>query len=457
MAKKKARAWTTLLQFKKNGDAYGNLSNAIVCLSHDPSWEGVLAYDEFIGDIVTLRLPPWPAESRPKHFRIGVWTDQDSTRCADWLARTHEVRVDTRVVEEALRVVAEASSFHPVRAWLRQLSWDRTKRLDTLLIRLGGAEDSPYIREVTKNFLIGAVARVCRPGCQLDDMPILEGPQGVGKTTFLKALFGADLFLSTSFDITNKDGYQVLQRKLCAELGELDSLSKRQISAVKQYVSQATDTYRPSYGRRARDFPRQIVFAGTTNDSIYLRDPTGARRFRPIVVQGMPIKGLMRMDVEGVRLEREQLFAEAYARFRKGETWHIADPKLWAAAAAVAEEKRQADPWEFWIQQWIDKKLQTPGGRLYINAGITTSDVLTRAIGVERRHVTKGDEMRVAEALKLLGFGVHERVRGNAGRVRVYKKSGALELVRYTETEEVTHVRRKKPRVTGPGQPKNTF
>jgi putative DNA primase/helicase len=457
MAKKEARddAWQGRFQCKSSGEPYPSLGNAQLAFQHHVKWQGVLAYDEFIGDIVCTKLPPWHGDYRPGQFSISDWLENDMRRAAIWLERTHRIRAPVPLVKEALYVVADTYKRHPVRTWLRSLKWDRVHRLDDMFVKICGASDDEYSREISKNFLIGAVARVMRPGCQLDSMPILEGKQGVGKTSFLKTLFG-EWFLSSNIDITTKDGYQVLQRKWCAELGELDSLNRRQVSAIKQFVSQSVDTYRPSYGHKAQDFPRQCVFAGTTNDFVYLKDGTGARRFWPLVILGIKQpNGLYMVDLDSLREWREQLFAEALVRYKKGEAWHITDPELIKQHALIAEEKREIEPWETIGQRWVDRKLASEGGKLRISKGVTTYDLLVRALRLDPGKLTKYDEMRAAETLKALGFTERERVSTLGGREWIFRKPGSLTGLSFSKNEEVSQIRGIKQATVRPVRPKS--
>lgn len=450
MAKKEV-AWEHRIQRKKNGEAYGSLHNVQLVLAHDKRWRKVLAFDEFIGDIITLKLPPWDKDVRPTHFKVGNWTDKDTSRVAVWLSRHHEINAATGVIEQALYVVADVFSRHPVRVWLQELKWDRTKRLDTMFIRLCGAPDTPYSREIAKNFLIGAIARIMEPGCQLDSMPILEGPQGAGKTSFFRNLFGLEWFLSSNIDITHKDGYQILQRKWCVEMGEMEALNNRQINDVKKYVSNPVDTYRPSYARRSQDFPRQSVFVGTTNDEHYLRDVTGARRFWPLEIQGVRLPdGSLGVDLVSLASEKLQLFAEAYVRYKKGEAWHITDPELKKEAAVVAEDKRQRDLWEVAIAQWIKRKKGKPEGRVFISRGLCTFDVLTMCFDKNPSDLTKNDEMRCASALKALGYTKGEKVSRYGGRLHVYRRPSQLHAASNGQEPEVGQEEVTKTRLVQP-------
>jgi putative DNA primase/helicase len=453
---KKTIAWEHRIQRKKNGEPYGSLLNAQLALKHDPAWKDVLAFDEFIGDIVTRKLPPWPKDARPAQFKTGVWSDIDTSRAAIWLAAHYDIRVDTRVVEQALYVVAYCNVVHPVREWLQSLKWDRTHRINLAFHRIAGSSDSQYAQEISKNFFIGAVARIMKPGCQLDSMPIFEGLQGTGKTSFFRTLFSEEWFLSTNIDITNKDAYQVLQRKWGVEMGELGILSRNQLEAVKQYVSTPVDTYRPSYARRSQDFPRQSVFAGTTNAEEYLKDGSGARRFWPLEVKGVKLPdGSFGVDLKLLASEREQLFAEALVRFKKGEAWHITDPKLRSDAALVAEEKRQRDPWEIIVARWIRLKKTSEGGRLYIAKGICTHDVLIRAFGgrADKMKFTRGDEMRAAAALRALGYTETQQIVRWGTKVRVYLKPGQIRVEEAPRNAEVVTFRASKKPKSQPSQP----
>jgi putative DNA primase/helicase len=454
MAKKEV-AWEHRIQCKKNGERYGSLGNAQLAFSYDSKWRDVLAFDEFVGDIVTTKLPPWHKNYRPSVFKHGEWTDNDMRRAALWLEQEHEIRVSIGTVKDALLVVSDMNRRHPARDWLKSLKWDRSHLLDEMFIRICGARDEPYSREISKNFLIGAVARIMKPGCQLDSMPIIEGRQGVGKTSFFKALFGEQWFLSSNIDITSKDGYQVLARKWCVELGELESLRERQVAAIKRYVSQSVDTYRPSYGHKAQDFPRQCVFAGTTNDFAYLKDGTGARRFWPLVVLGIKLEdGRFGVDLNLLQTWRDQLFAEAYFRYKQGEAWHITDPELLKEHAIIAEEKREVDPWEVSVAKWVDKRLKTKAGRVNIsNNGISTDEVLVRALHVPRGQHSKHDEMRAAETLRAIGFVTRERVSIGGARSWTFKNPKIPSEVKGFETEEVSQVRRKKPLSVRPTYP----
>jgi putative DNA primase/helicase len=405
--------------------------NAQLIFTHDKGWKNIFAFDTFIGDIVARRPPPWPNDMRPAGFthnpalwKIGDFSENDVRRARNWIAKKYKINMPVSEVQDAIHILADLIEVHPVRAWFDSLEWDGEARLDTWLIDLAGAvDDEPgYVREVGKNFLIGAVARIFAPGCQLDTMPIFEGPQGAGKTSMVK-IIGGEWFLSSNIDIGSKDAYQLLKRKWLVEIGELGSLSRAEVDHVKQYVSQSTDTYRASYAKKATDHPRQCAFVGTMNPEEgtgYLKDNTGARRFQPVRVGATgPIK------LEEIARLREQLIAEAVTRYKKGEAWHITDPALLRVAAVVAEARRQEDPWEGMVAAHL-KTLS----RKSKEEGITTLSIIeTLFPDLERSRISKVETMKVANALRVAGWvGERETVEGITQRV-FRPGEGPLKLV----------------------------
>jgi putative DNA primase/helicase len=426
---KDSTAWRGDLHYKKNGDAHPSLANAMLVFAHDPRWAGVLAYDEFVGDIVTRKLPPWPKHFRPAKFTIGDWTENDVTAAAAWLDTEYEMRgVSTRTAGQALKVISAKTIVHPVREYLSSLNWDGERRLDTWLCRIVGSEDTPYVRAVAKNFLIGAVARIYNPGAQVDSMPIFEGKQGVRKTSMLRILFSEDWFMSFSATIGDKDSYQVLLKKWGVEFGELDALSRAEVNRVKQYITERTSRYRPSYAAKASDFPRQCVFAGTTNKDQYLRDVTGGRRFWPVVVPGVKLPdGSVGIDLDSLTKERDQLWSEAVVRYKKGEAWHFTDVALVRAAETEAKHRQEADIWREPVAAWLTESEKGASRR---RRGVTTHEVFVGALGGLVADLKRSDEMRIADLLRGLGWeSARETRAGCTTRVFRPTNEAALSLV----------------------------
>jgi predicted P-loop ATPase len=230
---------------------------------------------------------------------------------------------------------------------LRGLKWDGVQRVDGWLSAYLGVEDNEYARAVGSRWLISAVARIFRPGAKADCCLILEGPQGIRKSTALRTLAG-EFFTDELADLGSKDAAMQTRGVLIIELSELDSLSHSEVARIKAFMSRTTDRFRPPYGMRLVESPRQCVFAGTVNHSTYLRDETGARRFWPITCGGIEVEALAR--------DRDQLWAEAKAKFEAGCVWWLNTAELVQMASNEQIERYEGDPWEGGIARWADDR-----------------------------------------------------------------------------------------------------
>lgn len=379
-------------------------ANVATVLARHADWAGVIALDTFSGRIVTTKAPPWHELDAPAEVKPGAWTDADTARAVHWFARssiadTKPLSVSTKIIDTAVLVVGEGHTVHPVREYLRSLRWDGTPRLDALAARYFGTEDTPYTRAVGACFMKGAVARVMTPGCKVDMCPVLEGPQGKLKSTAISVL-ASPWFTDSKIILGDKDAYQTLRGVWIVELGELAALSKSDVETTKAFISSCVDRYRPSYGRHEVEVPRQTVFIGTTNATSYLQDATGARRFPPLRIGTI--------DIDALRRDRDQLWAEALHRFKAGETWWLAGD-LVADAAEEAEHRFVRHPWE----EPIAAYLQNPQR---VSAGVTTEELLA-ACGVDTAHRTTAHAMTVGSVLGRLGW---ERRRARVAGARVY-------------------------------------
>lgn len=401
-----------------SGKPKRGLANTLHVLSLHPAWRDVIAYDAFGECVVKLKAPPVRKQDQVAANASGEWAEADSARTAAWFATEVGFEPTTVMVDTAVCTTAERRRIHPVRDWLAGLTWDGAARLDRMFATYFGAADTPYTRAISAMWMISAVARVMEPGCQADCMPVLEGPQGLGKSTGIEALFGKALFADTGIHIGEKDSYQSLRRKWGYEFGELSSLKGREVERVKAFVSARVDNYRPSYGRRNKDFPRQCVFAGTTNDTEYLADRTGNRRF-------WPVRCGARVDVDGIRRDREQLWAEAFVRYRAGEKWHVNTPELRALCEQEQKERETIDPWNELVSRWLEnptvpvRDSKTERSRLDLAAGITTADVLIGALDFRRPEIQPAATARVGHVLRALGWAPRQK-REHGERVRRY-------------------------------------
>jgi len=279
-----------------------------------------------------------------------------------------------------------------VKTYLHDLNWDGVQRVDSWLSSYLGAEDTEYARAVGSRWLISAVARILRPGAKADCCLILEGPQGIRKSTALKTLAG-EFFTDELADLGNKDAAMQTRGVWIIELSELDSLSHSEVARIKAFMSRTTDRFRPPYGMRLVESPRQCVFAGTVNHSTYLRDETGGRRFWPIACG--------RIDVEALARDRDQLWAEAKVRFDAGCVWWLDSAELVRMASDEQTERYEGDPWEEVIGRWAEDR-----------SDVSISEVLERCLQKPQGLWTQSDKNRAARCLRFLGW---ERYRERQG------------------------------------------
>jgi predicted P-loop ATPase len=353
------------------------LANAIAAFRHAPEWGGVLAFNEFGFGTVVLKPAPWGVV--PK----GEWTDHEDRLAAEWLQR-QGVLVSVDVAGQAVQTVARDHPFHPVKTYLQGLEWDGVERLDRWLSSYLGADDTDYSRAVGSRWLISAVARIFQPGAKADCCLILEGPQGIRKSTALRTIAG-EYFTDELADLGSKDAAMQTRGVWIIELSELDNLSHAEVARIKAFMSRTTDRFRPPYGMRLVESARQCVFAGTVNHGSYLRDETGGRRFWPVVCG--------RIDVDGLGEVRDQLWAEAKVQYESGSVWWLDTPDLVKLASDQQEERYEGDPWEEVIAPWLENKQTT-----------AISDVLQRCIDKPQAQWTQTDKIRAARCLRAQGW-----------------------------------------------------
>jgi predicted P-loop ATPase len=288
--------------------------------------------------------------SQPDHEYPRPVTDQDITAIQEWLQLAGLPLVTKNTVWQAVELIAAENSFHPIKDWIEPLVWDQTERLDDWLSDCLGVEKTEYVMAVGRMFLIAMVARIYQPGCQADYMLILEGDQGIKKSTACRILAGEWFSDSMPENVASKDAALHLRGKWLIEIAELHTFSRSETAALKAFITRREDIYRPPYGRMETYRPRQNLFVGTTNKKVYLQDPTGARRFWPVITT--------EIDLETLISQRDQLFAEALVRYRRGEAWWP-DADFEAQHMVPEQEQRfEADAWEDPIAEYLDTNQQ---------------------------------------------------------------------------------------------------
>jgi putative DNA primase/helicase len=421
------------------GQPSKTVANIMLSLERDRDWQGVLSYNLLRECPVLLKPPPMRVSDFVSEKYPRDWAEEDSTRTAAWLDDVYGLEVSKGQVTEAMMAVARRNQIDPLVEFLDAVPiYDEIERVATFFSSYCGAEDNEYTRGAAIMFFVSAVARARQPGCKVDTMVILEGPQGAKKSSAVEALAGG-FFADTPIPIGEKDAYQQIRGKWIYELGELASLKGRDAERIKSFLSSRSDYYRPSYAATARDVVRRCIFVGTTNPDGggYLTDPTGGRRFWPIKVGAI--------DLESIRRDAPQLWAEADLMFRAGVAWWPSE-ELAQLGRSETAERYEGDPWEESVQLWLSNPRITETdtkGFAHVTPldpkdGVTVSEVLSYAVNVPKERHTKGDQMRISRILKNAGWSRGKLERRNGIAVRAWRKDVTTHANQEVVTEVVT-------------------
>lgn len=357
----------------KGGNIICNVDNVLRAITTQYKKITFVWFDEFYGRTFT-NGPNGPRE----------WTDRDDIKLLVYMQRTlnmFKLRVDA--IRQAVDLYAGERIRNAPKEWVKSLEYKGTNHLDGWLSACLGVDLNEYTIAAGKNWFIGMVARIMIHGCQMDNMLILQGTQGIGKTNAMKIL-GGKWHVECNEPITSKDFKLIMPGNLIIEFSELESWRKAEMTAIKQAITCADDRYRAPYERRSTDHPRHCVFVGTTNKDLILRDETGARRFWPITTGKINLKLLAEI--------RDDLFAEAYHRYKAGETWHEMPEEI---TRKEQEMRRQVDTWEDEINDWI--KGQT-------DDGVRVGKIWTDCLQGEINRLDKSTQVRIAACLSNLGY-----------------------------------------------------
>lgn len=407
---KEELSWVSKLSVDGNGAIKKTINNAVLVLENDPLIKGKIAIDDFANQGVATGPLPWnPCESqRP-------WSDEDDANYANYMESYYGIK-GRDLLSQALTIVSGRHRFNHVKKYLKSLSWDGKKRLETLLIDYLGAEDNPYTRAVMRKALCAAVARVMQDFVKFDYMPILTGPQGIGKSTFLRIL-GKDWFSDSLTTFEGKDAAEMIQGVWINEVGELTAMNKQETSAVKQFLSKVDDIYRAPYGRRTARYPRRCVFFGTSNESEFLRDMTGNRRFWPVdVAINDPTKDVW----EDLPQEVDQIWAEAYCYYVLGEKLYLSK-EIEAMAECAQSDHSEGSVLSGIVQQYVDtlvpenwQQMDIQQRRLFMSGNMTVdgplvpldrtciAEIWTVAMGGDLKYIKPQNRHEIGAVLKQL-------------------------------------------------------
>jgi predicted P-loop ATPase len=395
--------WERGLIEKPRGGLEDCRENVFLILSRHPEWQGIIGWNEFTRRVE--KTVPTPFGSL-----VGEWKIGDDYETGLWLAQHCNLLLRSEAtIMAGVAMCADKNKFHPPRDWLESLPvFDGVDRLEHFIADCVGCENSEYIQLIGKYFMIGIIARIYMPGCPMQYMPILEGKQGMGKSSLWRAL-GGDWFQDTPLKLGDKDAYMQLTGTLIYEIAELDAFNKAESTMVKGFITQENDRFREPYGRRPIDNPRQCVFVGTTNHGEYLKDTTGNRRMWPIKA--------VDINLDLIKALRPLLFAEALHRFNAGERWHPSRKEEREHFMPEQDYRRIVDPWLYPLQDWLDDVDQR------LSNEFTVTDLLMGALKVELNKIDGNRSMatRIGNIMMEIGWERKRRLR-NRRKETVYER-----------------------------------
>lgn len=392
-------SWRKALVLTKENKLAKTAGNASLLMLHSTGWKGCLAQNTFENEAQWVKRPPHIPGAEMLTPQLGPIAETNTVYVQQWIAHTHKCTIGREALWQSIKTVATTQDIHPVREWLDCIEWDGKQRVKSWLPLCLGTVDSKYTRDIGQAWLVSAIARIMRPGCQADHVLVLEGGQGTGKSTAMRTLFGDEWFLDCLPDIRHKDALMVMRGKWGIEVAELDSFRGAAETRIKSFITQRIDEYRPSHERQVVRYPRQCVIVGTTNEEDWLTDSTGGRRFWPIKVG--------KIDLKKIEAERSQLWAEAAHLYNAGAIWW---PKGELAKLAKKQQSQRHthDVWQDLIASTDSTSLD--------------ADYVYRTIlGIEPGRITKSDQVRVGAVMRRLGYKKIRR-RRNGVRITAYEK-----------------------------------
>lgn len=342
--------WMTRLKVHpKTGMPLPTVTNVQLIMENDPQIRGKVYHDDFADRPMICDRMPWEAFEFNGVHRL--WKDEDDAGLRGYMESHYGIAGKEKIMD-GFAVYAMNHRVNLLRDYLVTLQWDGVSRIDTLLVDYFGAEDTVYTREATRKCIVAAIARLFNPGIKFDQMLILAGPQGIGKSTFFR-LLGMRWYTDSLYTFEGKEAAELLQGYWIVECGELSGMTKSEMNVVKQFISKCEDTYRAAYGRRTGNYPRRCLLVGTTNETEFLKDDTGGRRFWPVDLGLHPHgKSVFRDLLQEVPL----IWAEAMVLYRAGESL-VLSGEAEGLAKDTQEAHRESNSNEGVIEEFLQKKV----------------------------------------------------------------------------------------------------
>lgn len=404
--------WQNKLALDRRGNIKDTLQNIALIIRNDENFKNIV-YNEFKDTIDVIGPLPW------KQVKPG-WNDSDLANAKVYFERVYGIWSPTKFKDALLAVVSSDRLYHPIKDYFATLNWDGQERIDTLLIDYFGAEDTPYTRAVIRKTLVAAVARIYKPGVKFDSILVLNGPQGMGKSTFFSILgkqwFSDSLSIS---DMRDKTAAEKLLGNWILEISEMNGIRKTEVEVVKSFVTRQDDKFRQAYGVNVESHPRKCIIVGSTNsEGGFLRDVTGNRRFWPVHVPGTGKHHPWQLDCV------DQIWAEAIHLYNEGEELFLKGAEA-EEAYKMQQEAMESDDREGIVQDYLDRLLPDNwasmdiyqrraflGGGEFETVGVKGTVVRERVcimeiwvecFGKERQNLKKADSYEIEGILNKIG------------------------------------------------------
>lgn len=430
-------SWTEQLEANTRGEYENSANNINLIIQNDQLLKNIFKLNTFDNKRYITKSLPWR-----KIEKIEPLRDVDYSGVRNYIECIYGI-VSSQKVDDALALEFERNKFHPIIDYIKSLSWDGKERVNTLLIDYFGADDNPYTRASIRKMLCAAIARIFEPGTKYDLVLILVGPQETYKSTFVNKL-GRDWFSDTFTTVQGKESFEQLQGAWLIEIAELSGLKKAEVETIKHFITKREDTYRPAYGRVLETYKRQCVFFGTTNNSDFLRDPTGNRRFMPIDVRPEFITKSVANDLTDYEID--QIWAEAYQMYLAGEPLYLVGDE---DIIAKDEQRRHAenderkgiveaylnkkfpDNWDsmdlYERRNWLDDPLAKNGTTQ--KDFVCVAEIWCECLGKDKTDMTRYNTREINEILKSLNdweFITSTKNFSIYGKQKYYKRKDSL-------------------------------
>lgn len=354
---------------------------------HNEELKDLFRYNVMCDRIEYTKNPPWNKDAKNGDFI----EDFDLIGLKSYLSRNYSFTPSKEDIQDAIEDISRRMKYDPVKDYLSSLRWDGASRLDKWLVSVCGAEDNRYVNAVGRKVLVGAVKRIFEPGCQFDYMMVLEGKQGIRKTSMVQTLVGnIKYYGSVNFHLGDKEFIENMMGKWILEVEEMSGQKKQEVERVKKLISKRIDTARLAWGRVVKDFKRKTILIGTYNpvegDNTWLHDPTGNRRF-------WPIECGENINIDLLKENRDQLFAEAVHLYKNNEPLYLDDKEIELMAVAEQEKRQSEDPWVELINNWLEDQVRK--GVDYV----TVLQVALECISISKERINRATNSRIGRIM----------------------------------------------------------